>query len=126
MEDLRIDKWLWAARFFKTRGLAQAAIENGRVLVEGERVKPSRAVHVNERVTVRVGDVEQVVMVRALSDQRRGAPEARVLYQETPASLEAREAARERRRFQAEPAAGLHGRPTKRDRRRLGELGTDA
>lgn len=126
MEELRIDKWLWAARFFKTRSLAQAAIENGRVLVGGERVKVSRALKVGEQVTIKVGDVPQVVLVRALSDQRRGAPEARVLYQETPASIEARELARERRRVFVEPAAEIRGRPTKRDRRRLGEVGDDA
>lgn len=123
MDELRLDKWLWAARFFKTRSLAQAAIEAGRVLVEGERVKIAHALRVGRRVTVRVGEVEQVVTVRGLSDQRRGAPEARLLYEETEESAQARERQRERRRLFVEPAAAIRGRPTKRDRRRIGDVG---
>ena len=122
MDELRIDKWLWAARFFKTRSLAQDAVDNGRVLVEGERVKVAHALRPGRRVTVRVGDSEQVVLVRGLSDQRRGAPEARLLYEETAESMQARQAQRERRRLFTEPAAALHGRPTKRDRRRIDDL----
>ena len=122
MDEIRIDKWLWAARFFKTRSLAQDAVEHGRALVDGERVKVAHALRVGRRVTVRIGDAEQVVVVRGLSDQRRGAPEARLLYEETPDSVKARQAQRERRRLFAEPAAGLTGRPTKRDRRRIDDL----
>jgi ribosome-associated heat shock protein Hsp15 len=92
---MRIDKWLWAARFFKTRGLAQDAIENGRVLVDDERIKVARTLRVGETVTVRVADVVRTVIVRELSEQRA------------------------RRRFAAEPALAIEGRPTKRDRRAL-------
>jgi ribosome-associated heat shock protein Hsp15 len=116
---MRIDKWLWAARFFKTRGLAQDAIENGRVRVDDERVKVARMLRVGEAVTLRVADTERVVVVRELSDQRGPAPAAQRLYEETAASLAAREAARERRRLHAEPARAIEGRPTKRDRRAL-------
>ena len=123
MNELRLDKWLWAARFFKTRSLAQQAIEAGRVLVDKERVKVAYGLHAGEELTVRTGSIEQVVIVRALSDQRRGAPEARLLYEETAASVEARERERERRKLFTEPAAAIQGRPTKRDRRRITNLG---
>ena len=116
---MRIDKWLWAARFFKTRGLAQDAIENGRVLVDDERVKVARMLRVGETVMVRVADVVRTVVVRELSEQRGPAPVAQRLYEETADSIAAREAARERRRFAPEPALAIEGRPTKRDRRAL-------
>jgi ribosome-associated heat shock protein Hsp15 len=116
---MRIDKWLWAARFFKTRGLAQDAIDGARVLVEGERVKTARTLRVGETVTVRVGDVVRVVEVRGLSEQRGPAAVAQQLYEETAESLVAREAERERRRLFSEPAQAIEGRPTKRDRRVL-------
>ncbi len=116
---MRIDKWLWAARFFKTRGLAQDAIDGARVLVEDERVKTARTLRVGETVTVRVGDVVRVVVVRGLSEQRGPAAVAQQLYEETAESLVAREAERERRRLFAEPAQAIEGRPTKRDRRVL-------
>lgn len=116
---MRIDKWLWAARFFKTRGLAQDAIDGARVLVEGERVKTARALRVGETVTVRVGEVVRVVEVRGLSEQRGPAAVAQQLYEETAESLVAREAERERRRLFSEPAQAIEGRPTKRDRRVL-------
>ena len=116
---MRIDKWLWAARFFKTRGLAQDAIDGARVLVEGERVKTARTLRVGETVTLRVGDVVRVVAVRGLSEQRGPAAVAQQLYEETAESLVAREAERERRRLFSEPAHAIEGRPTKRDRRVL-------
>jgi ribosome-associated heat shock protein Hsp15 len=116
---MRIDKWLWAARFFKTRGLAQDAIENGRVLVDGERVKVARTLRVGEKLSVRVGDATREVVVLGLSEQRGPAVVAQQLYDETAASVAAREAARERRRLFAEPAQAIEGRPTKRDRRAL-------
>jgi ribosome-associated heat shock protein Hsp15 len=116
---MRIDKWLWAARFFKTRGLAQDAIEHGRVLVEGERVKTARTLRIGERVEVRVAELVRTVIVRGLSDQRGPAIVAQQLYEETAESVVAREAAREQRRFFAEPARAIEGRPTKRDRRAL-------
>lgn len=119
---VRLDKWLWAARFFKTRGLAQTAIDNGRALVGGERVKLSRPVRIGDEVTVRVGDTERVVTVRGLSDVRGPAPVAQTLYEETPESVERRRAAAEQRRFANEPGKEIRGRPTKRDRRQIGEV----
>lgn len=116
---MRIDKWLWAARFFKTRGLAQDAIDGARVLVEGERVKTARTLRLGETVTVRIGDVVRVVEVRGLSEQRGPAALAQQLYEETAESLVARAAERERRRLFSEPAHAIEGRPTKRDRRAL-------
>jgi ribosome-associated heat shock protein Hsp15 len=116
---VRIDVWLWAARFFRTRGLAQDAIDAGRVRVGGERVKNARTLRVGERVTVRVGDVERDLRVLALAERRGPATEAQRLYSETPESIDAREAERDRRRLQIEPARAIDGRPTKRDRRQL-------
>jgi ribosome-associated heat shock protein Hsp15 len=116
---MRIDKWLWAARFFKTRGLAQDAIDGARVLVEGERVKTARTLRIGETVAVRIGDVVRVVEVRGLSEQRGPAALAQHLYEETAESLVARAAERERRRLFSEPAHAIEGRPTKRDRRAL-------
>lgn len=116
---VRIDKWLWAARFFKTRSLAQEAIEQGRVRVDDERVKTARALRVDERVWLKVGDVEREVIVRGLSDQRGPASVAQQLYTETPESEAARLQAREHRKLFAEPAHEIIGRPTKRDRRAL-------
>lgn len=122
-EDLRIDKWLWAARFFKTRGLAREAIEGGRVLVGGDRVKPSRQVRVGDEIRVRGPEVERTVRVAGLSGQRGPAPVALALYEETEASIRARVEAQARRALAADPAAAQeHGRPTKRDRRRIERL----
>ena len=86
-EGLRIDKWLWAARFFKTRGLAQTAIDNGRVLVGDERVKLSRPVRLGDEILVRVGEHERAVIVRGLSDRRGPASEAQHMYEETAESI---------------------------------------
>jgi ribosome-associated heat shock protein Hsp15 len=119
-DDLRIDKWLWAARFFKTRGLAQAAIEAGRVLVAGERVKLARPVRIGDEIRVRTGDLERTVVVRALSSHRGPAPVAQALYEETAESVRARVQEQARRALYAEPAQAIEqGRPTKRDRRRI-------
>jgi ribosome-associated heat shock protein Hsp15 len=119
-EGLRIDKWLWAARFFKTRGLAQTAIDHGRVLVAGERVKLSRPVRPGDEVRIRVGDHERTVIVRGLSDRRGPASEAQTLYEETPESIRRRVEEQARRALFHEPGHDLgHGRPTKRDRRRI-------
>lgn len=125
-EPLRIDKWLWAARFFKSRSLAQTAIEKGRVLVGGERVKLSRALRVGDELTLRIGDDERTIVVRGLDERRGPAAVAQALYEETAESLARREARRESRRFFSEPAQAIaHGRPTKRDRRQIGRLSTD-
>ena len=121
-ESVRIDKWLWAARFFKTRSLAADAVELGRVRIEGERVKPARSARIGERVEIAQGEQRRVVVVRALSAVRGPAPVARTLYEETAESAARRERAAQVRRYGAEPAATLAGRPTKRDRRRLERL----
>jgi ribosome-associated heat shock protein Hsp15 len=122
---MRLDKWLWAARFFKTRSLAQQAIESGRVALNRERVKSSHVVKLEDGVAVRVGELEWQVRVKGLSDKRGPAAQARKLYEETPESRAERERRIELRRWSAEPAAKIKGRPTKRDRRRLDELTSD-
>jgi len=122
VNGLRLDKWLWAARFFKTRSLAQDAIEAGRVKLAGERVKPAREMRVGDRVAVSVGELVWEVDVLALSDKRGPASTARLLYAETETGRLARETAIERRRLQGEPAEALEGRPTKRDRRVMAKL----
>lgn len=116
----RLDKWLWAARFYKTRGLAQEEIERGRVQVNGQPAKASREVRLDDRVTLRQGGLEREVRVRGLSQVRGPAPVAQGLYEETAGSIAARERAAEQRRLAPEPADALaEGRPTKRDRRQL-------
>ena len=120
MDRLRIDKWLWAARFFKTRSLAADEIGKNRVQVNGDIAKASREVKVGDTVTVRLGSLSRVVRVRGVSGQRGPAPVAQQLYEETPESLAAQAAAREQRRLGSEPALAIEqGRPTKRDRREL-------
>jgi ribosome-associated heat shock protein Hsp15 len=123
---MRLDKWLWAARFFKTRSLAQQAIAAGRVKLNDARVKAAHEMKPGDAVAVRVGELEWRVEVKALSDRRGPAEEARKLYQETEASRVERERRIDQRRWGAEPAAGLKGRPTKRDRRRLEDLASPA
>jgi ribosome-associated heat shock protein Hsp15 len=119
MDPVRIDKWLWAARFFKTRGLAQQAIEQGRVRVGGARVKVARALREGDCVEVEIGDIKRELIVLELSEQRGPAVQAQRLYRETEASVATRLAQAERRRLAPEPSLDLHGRPTKRDRRDL-------
>ncbi len=116
-DRVRLDKWLWAARFFKTRSLAVDAIDSGQVQVNGERVKPAKEVRLEMQVTVR-GHLARTVVVRGLSDVRRGAPEAARLYEETPESVAWREQEAERRRLAPQREPG-EGRPTKRDRRQI-------
>ena len=119
---MRLDKWLWAARFFKTRTLATDAISGGKVQLNGARIKASREVKVGDRLDISNAEVRWEVAVQALSDRRGPAPEARLLYEETAESIAAREKLRENRQLIADPAADLHGRPTKRDRRQLGRF----
>jgi ribosome-associated heat shock protein Hsp15 len=116
---VRLDKWLWAARFFKTRSLAQQAVEGGRVQLNGERTKRAHEVRVGDSIEVRVGEWRWQVLVLALSERRGPAEEARRLYEETAESRAERARRQDLRRWGAEPAAGLKGRPTKRDRRLL-------
>ncbi len=118
MEKLRIDKWLWAARFYKTRTLASEEIDKGRVHINGVAVKPAREVKAGDTVMVRIGPISRSVVVQGVSDKRGGAPQAALLFTETPESIQARLAAAEQRRLAPEPALGhTQGRPTKRERR---------
>ena len=120
MDSQRIDKWLWAARFYKTRSLAVDEIGKGRVEVNGQSVKPAREVRMGDLVVLRQGPVMTTVRVLGLSLQRGPAPVARQLYLETPESAAARAQAAEQRRLAREPALSIaEGRPTKRDRRQL-------
>lgn len=117
--SLRIDKWLWAARFFKTRSLAKAAIEGGKVHIDGQRCKASKEVTVGMVLRIRQGWDEKTVEVLALSDQRRGAPEAALLYRETEESVQARLHAAEQRRLSRDAWAQPPTRPNKKDRRAI-------
>ncbi|MCE2868103.1 MAG: RNA-binding S4 domain-containing protein [Oxalobacteraceae bacterium] len=119
MDGTRIDKWLWAARFFKTRSLASEAVERGRVRVNGERCKPARSLKPGELLDIDNGSTEWQVRVLALSDKRGSATVARQLYEETPEGLQRQRELAERRRLYTEPADAIQGRPTKRDRRQL-------
>ncbi len=118
-DSFRLDKWLWAARFFKTRSLATEAIERGRVTVNEERVKPARNVRIGDLLDIDNGSSTWQVRVEGLSDKRGPAPVAQQLYAETDLSVQRRAQEAERRKLFAEPAEGIHGRPTKRDRRQL-------
>ena len=123
---VRIDKWLWAARFFKTRSLASDAVTGGKVTVNGESIKPAKMVHADDAVRVRLGPYEHVVVIRALSERRGPASVAVTLYAETPESRSAREKLAEQLRLA--PAAFVYedkGRPTKRDRRELDRFRDD-
>ena len=123
MEKIRIDKWLWAARFYKTRTLATEEIEKGRIKVNALEVKPAREVKVGDTVMLRQGVVTRTLTVRGVSGQRGGAPAAQLLYEETPESIALRAQLAEQRRTHQEPAAALeHGRPTKRDRRDIDKV----
>lgn len=114
---MRLDKWLWAARFFKTRSLAAQAAEGGKVHCNGARVKPARLVRVGDVLDVTIGDMHWTVIVKGLNEQRRPAEEARRLFEETEESRTRRQAALERRKLAPQPQA--KGRPTKRDRRMI-------
>ena len=119
MDKVRIDKWLWAARFYRTRGLAKKAIEGGKIHVDGQRVKPSKDITLGQSIVLRQDWDEKTVVVEALSDQRRGASEAALLYTETADSIEQRE------RLSAQRKAGRAGlqpsdhKPNKKERRQI-------
>ena len=123
MTALRIDKWLWAARFFKTRTLASDAVETGKVKVGGERVKPARGLRIGDELAIDNGSDTWEVAVLGLSDKRGAAPVARLLYAKTPASIARRENAAQERKLFREPGSTIKGRPTKRDRRQLSKAG---
>ncbi len=116
---MRIDKWLWAARFFKTRSLAAQAVDSGKVHWNGERCKPAREVRVGDALRVRAGEAEWEVVVRGLSDKRGPASVAQVLYEETAESRARREEQAAMQKLAREPAREIKGRPTKRNRRLL-------
>ena len=122
-ERLRLDKWLWAARFFKTRSLAAEEIEKGRIQVNEQVAKASRELRAGDRVDIRQqGGLVRTVVVQALSSVRGPAPQAQMLYKETPESIQRRAQFAEQRRVAAEPASTIEqGRPTKRDRRQLAD-----
>ena len=119
VDSVRLDKWLWAARFFKSRTLAVSAIESGRVLVADERAKPARLIKVGERLKIQREQERFELVVRGITEQRNSAPLARLLYEETPESVLMRQTAAENRRFYSEPSQDIAGRPTKRNRRAL-------
>ncbi len=117
---MRIDKWLWAARFYKTRTLAAEEIDKGRIQINGQDVKPARDVKAGDTLTLRQGPVLRTVIVKGLSMQRGAAPVAQLLYEETSESVTNRQQATEQRKLNNEPADSIeHGRPTKRDRRSI-------
>jgi len=117
---MRIDKWLWAARFYKTRSLASEEIGKGRIEVNGQEAKPAREVKLGDTVAIRRDGITRTVVVKGLSEVRGPAPVAQQLYEETAESLRERERIAEQRRYAREPASAIeHGRPTKRGRREL-------
>lgn len=120
MDSLRIDKWLWAARFYKTRSLACDEVTKHRVQINGQDVKPAREVKVGDTLTVRQGNITKTIVVKGISAARGPAPVAQQLYEETPESIALRAKLAEQNRMAAEPAHSIeHGRPTKRDRRQI-------
>jgi len=122
MEQARVDRWLWAARFFKTRGAATEAVLGGRVHLNGARVKPAKEIRAGDRLEVTVGDTRREVLVRAIAERRGPASVAATLFEETPESLARRERMAAERRLARPLGADLGARPTKRDRRRLDAL----
>jgi ribosome-associated heat shock protein Hsp15 len=117
LQRLRLDKWLWAARFYKTRGLAHEAIEAGRVRLNGEKAKPGKEIKPGDRLQLQIGEFSWELSVVGLDARRGPAEQARALYAETETSRLRRAEQVELRRLQANPAAAIKGRPTKRDRR---------
>jgi ribosome-associated heat shock protein Hsp15 len=122
VDEVRIDKWLWAARFFKTRSLATEAVVGGKVHVNDARVKPARDLHVGDTVDITIEGLRRTVIVRELNDRRGPATKAQALYAETPESAERRERQLAERKLARPLGADLGARPTKLDRRRLEAL----
>lgn len=123
---VRLDKWLWAARFFKTRALAKTAIEGGKVHYEGQRCKVSKTVDLNATLEIRQGFDEKEVVVKAISDQRRGAAEAQLLYEETPRSIKKRMDEAERRRKFRDANPLFDHKPNKKERRQIHKFREDS
>ena len=118
-QKLRIDKWLWHARFFKTRALATEAVNGGKVHLNGQRVKPAKAVNVGDELSVQRGNVHFVIIVEALSDKRRPAKEAQRLYRETEDSIAERERLREMQRLAAQGVHHGDRKPSKQQRQKI-------
>ncbi|MBK8336584.1 MAG: RNA-binding S4 domain-containing protein [Sterolibacteriaceae bacterium] len=123
VERMRIDKWLWAARFFKTRSLASEAVDAGKVRINDLRAKPAKEVKPGDVLHISIGQAQWIVVVHGLADKRGPACVAQQLYEESAVSRAAREGQREQARLTVEPGAAIRGRPTKRDRRRLDRFG---
>ncbi len=119
LTKVRVDKWLWAARFFKTRNLAKQAIDGGKIHCDGQRIKPSKEITTGVALTIRQGWDEKTVDVIALSDQRRGAPEAALLYEETAASVAKRETEADQRKALGGTGLIADRRPNKKQRRQI-------
>lgn len=119
---VRLDKWLWAARFYKTRGLSADAIDGGKIEVNGERAKRSRLVQTGDRIRIRIGPYEHVLVVKAVSEKRGSAPIAQALYEEDPESRKAREVMAAHVRAMNASTGYETGRPTKKDRRDIERL----
>lgn len=117
-EQCRLDKWLWAARFFKTRNLAKEAVAGGKVHCRGERCKPSKNIRIGDELTIRIGYDDRIVIVNVLSEIRKGAAEAQSLYQETTASIQTRAQAAIDRKLGMQ-GIQTEGRPTKKQRRQI-------
>ena len=116
---MRLDKWLWVARFFKTRSLATDAVDGGKVKLNGASTKPAKDLKTGDRLDIRAGDQDWEIVVQGLNEQRRPAAEAQLLYHETPDSVRQRAQAAELRKLAPAPGPDHKGRPTKRDRRQL-------
>ena len=121
-DGVRIDLWLWSARFFKTRSQAQSAIKGGKVSLNGQRVKPAKEIHLNDRLIINKNDLSYTIDVRGLSEKRLSAPLAQALYEETPESEQAREDKLEQMRLERHSHTSPITRPDKRQRRKLREL----
>jgi ribosome-associated heat shock protein Hsp15 len=115
---VRIDKWLWAARFYKTRARAKSSLETGKVKMDGQKCKPSRSIEIGDSILIKQGDIDRTIIVMGLSEQRRGAPEAQKLYQETENSFQQRQkkSAERKALFDSTPVSV---RPTKKQRRQI-------
>ena len=124
VERMRLDKWLWAARFFKTRSLASQAVDAGHVRINGDPVRPARLIGGGETVAITAHGSTRSVVVRGLNLQRRPAAEAQLLYEETAESVSRREAEQQARRLAPSPGSDLRGRPTKKARRKIHEFGS--
>lgn len=121
-QKVRIDKWLWAARFFKTRSLASDAVKSGKIHIDGDRIKPSRELQIGDELTIKQGFIEKTVRVKVLSSKRGPAAQAALLYEETPQSLQKREELKVMKLAQPALRSSGLGRPTKRERRKIIEF----